>query len=269
MMDAATFTGTIPIDYDKCLGPMIFVDYAADIAQRAAHHHPARVLETAAGTGIVTRALRDLLPAGATLTATDLSAAMLAIARRKFRAEEGVDFQPADATALPFADASFDTVVCQFGLMFFPDRDQSIREVYRVLAPGGRYLFSVWDSLRHNSFGRIAHATVASLFRTHAPSFLDVPFSCHSIDPLKEALIASGFTDVAIAVVGREKEISAATLGRGLVYGSPLVDQIPARGNVTPDRVADAITQALQRELGAEPRRMRLQAIVFSASKPS
>lgn len=140
--DAASFVGNIPQYYDQGLGPMIFVDYAADIAQRAAAGNPARVLETAAGTGIVTRKLRDALPAGAHLTAADLNPSMLDLARSKFRSSEQIAFQPADATALLFADGSFDAVVCQFGLMFFPDKPKSYSEVFRVLAPRGRYIFS-------------------------------------------------------------------------------------------------------------------------------
>jgi ubiquinone/menaquinone biosynthesis C-methylase UbiE len=143
--DAAGFVGNIPQYYDQGMGPMVFVDYAADIARRVAAGNPARVLETAAGTGIVTRKLRDALPAGVHLTATDLNPPMLDVARSKFHAGEQVEFRPADATALPFADRSFDAVVCQFGVMFFPDKAKSYSEVYRVLAPGGRYLFSVWD----------------------------------------------------------------------------------------------------------------------------
>ena len=155
--DAARFIGNIPEHYDVGLGPMIFVDYAADIARRAAACIPTRVLETAAGTGIVTRQLRDFLPPGVHVAATDLNAPMLEVARTKFRSGEQVEFQPADATALPFSDGAFEAVVCQFGVMFFPQKDTSYREVHRVLSPGGRYLFSVWDSHRYNPFGRIAN----------------------------------------------------------------------------------------------------------------
>jgi SAM-dependent methyltransferase len=124
--DAASFIGSIPQHYDQGLGPLIFVDYAADIARRVASGHPTRVLETAAGTGIVTRKLRDALSNDARLTATDLNPPMLEVARAKFRAGEQVEFQPADATALPFADGSFDAVMCQFGIMFFPDKAKSL-----------------------------------------------------------------------------------------------------------------------------------------------
>src|SRR5262249_18999843 len=151
----------IPTHYDQDLGPVIFADYAVDLAKRAGACRPTRVLEIAAGTGIVSRQLRDVLPDDAELVVTDLNAPMLALAGAKFRSGEHVAFELADATALPFGDNRFNAVICQFGLMFFPDKDKSFREVYRVLAPGGRYFFSVWDEHRYNPFGRIADETVA------------------------------------------------------------------------------------------------------------
>ncbi len=266
--DAAGFIGSIPEHYDRGLGPNIFVDFAADIAQRVAAGKPARVLETAAGTGIVTRRLRDALPAAARLTATDLNPPMLEIARAKFHPSEQVEFKPADAMALPFADASFDAMVRQFGLMFFPDKAKSCAEVFRVLGPGGHYVFSVWDSHRHNPFGRIAHEIAGRFFPADPPQFYNVPFSCHQIDPVKETLIAAGFGDIDIAVIRLEKEIlDAAVFAQGLVYGNPLIDQIRARGSVEPELVVDAVLQALRREFGADPGHMPLQAILFSATR--
>jgi ubiquinone/menaquinone biosynthesis C-methylase UbiE len=267
--DAASFIGNIPENYDRYLGPNIFVDYAADIAQRAATRRPARVLETAAGTGIVTRRLRDLLPANAHLTATDLNAPMLEVARAKFRPDEQVDFHPADATALPFGDGAFDAVVCQFGVMFYPDKGLSYRETLRVLAPGGRYLFSVWDSRAYNPFGRFAHDIAARFFPSDPPQFYSVPFSYHQIDVIKEALIEAGFTDINVAVVALDKMVrDVAGFARGLVYGNPLVDQIRARGGVDPDQVVDTLAQELRLAFGPDPGRMPLQAIVFSSAKP-
>jgi len=161
-------------------------------------------------------------------------------------------------------------VVCQFGVMFFPDRRKSCAEVWRVLAPGGRYVFSVWDSHRYNPFGRIAHEVAGRFFPTDPPQFYNVPFSCHQIDPTKEILIAGGFADIVIAVVSLQKDIpDSATFARGLVYGNPLIDQIRARGGVEPEVIFDAMVQALRREFGADPGRMPLQAVVFSAAKPS
>lgn len=268
MSNDASFVGNIPEHYDRGLGPIVFLDYAADIARRAAACDPARVLETAAGTGIVTRRLRDLLPASVPLTATDLNPPMLEIARSKFRSDEQVDFRPADATALPFADGSFDVVVCQFGVMFFPDKDKSYRETHRVLAPGGRYLFNVWDAHRYNHFGRIAHEVVGSFFPADPPQFYQVPFSYHQIDPIKESLIDVGFTNINVAVLRLQKDIpDAVRFARGLIYGNPIIDQIRTRGGVDADRVVDAVAQRLREQYGTDPCRMTLQALIFSANK--
>jgi ubiquinone/menaquinone biosynthesis C-methylase UbiE len=266
--DAAGFTGNIPQYYDQGLGPIIFSEYAADIARRATAGSPARVLETAAGTGIVTRELRDALSGDAQLTATDLNPPMLDIARTKFRPGEQVGFQPADAGALPFADASFDAIVCQFGVMFFPDKAKSFSEACRVLAPGGRYLLSVWDSHRYNPFGRIAHEVAGRFFPADPPQFYSVPFSCHQIDPVKEFLIAAGFDEIGIAVIRQIRELpDVASFARAAVYGNPLIDQVRARGGVDPERIVDALTREFGREFGNDPGRMPVQAIVFSATK--
>jgi SAM-dependent methyltransferase len=171
------------------------------------------------------------MPASAHLTATDLNVDMQDIARDKFRSDEQVAFQPADATALPFPDASFDTVICQFGVMFFPDKDKSYREVHRVIVSGGRYLFNVWDSHRHNPFGRIAHEVIGSFFPADPPKFYEVPFSYHLIDPIKEALIAAGFGGIEVSVVQLHRTVADfSAFARGVVFGNPVFDQIRRRG---------------------------------------
>lgn len=267
--NAASFIGDIPGQYDEGLGPMIFSDYADAMAHRVAAYSPSRVLETAAGTGIVTRRLRDLLPGETHITATDLNAPMLDVARSKFGPREAVAFEAVDATALPFPDAVFDAVVCQFGIMFFPDKEKSYREARRVLAPGGRYFLSVWDAHRYNAFGRIAHEIVRHFFPKDPPQFYRVPFSCHEIDPIKRALLDAGFADLKIALLRLEKTIpDAAAFGRAIVYGNPLIDQIRKRGGVHPDQVVAAVTEALRRELGDDPGCMSIQAIVFEAYVP-
>jgi SAM-dependent methyltransferase len=264
--NAAGFTGNIPEHYDAGLGPILFVKYADDIARRAAVYSPKRVLETAAGTGIVTRRLYDLLPQ-AEILATDLNTPMLEWAAKKFKwGESRVAFRPADATALPFADNMCDAIVCQFGVMFYPDKDKSYRETYRVLAPGGRYIFNVWDSHKHNPFGRMGHELAASFFPVDPPQFYNVPFGYHAIDPIKESLLAAGFGDLKISVVKQEHKLTdAAAAARGMILGNPIIDQIKARGGVDPDTVVQAAKAALEREFATKP--IPLQAIVFEARK--
>ena len=266
--NSTSFSGDIPSNYDRDLGPIIFAGYAADMAARVASSAPQAVLETAAGSGIVTRALRDALPAGAHLTATDLNPDMLAVARTKFRPHEQVNFRQADATVLPFPDASFDTVICQFGIMFFPDKDQGYREARRVLTQGGRLLFSVWDAHRHNAFGRIAHETICSFFTENPPSFYAVPFGYNLIDPIKESLLTAGFEKIVVSVVQQKRPVvDFSAFANGIVFGNPVVGQIRDRGGVEPAEVQNAITTVMRREFGPEPTTISIQAIIFEARK--
>jgi ubiquinone/menaquinone biosynthesis C-methylase UbiE len=269
MNDQTTnFVGSVPEYYDRDLGPVIFADFADDMARRAAATAPANLLEIAAGTGIVSRRLRDVLPPGARLTVTDLNPPMLEVARVKFAAGEAVEFRPADATSLPFGDAEFDAVVCQFGVMFFPDKGKSYAEAYRVLRPGGRYLFSVWDALRHNPYGRIADELMMQFFPADPPQFYRVPFSYHRLDPIADALAEAGFVDLQIFMTRRVKEVAdIAPFARGFVYGNPATDQISARGG-DPEAVRTAMEAAYRREFGSNPSRMPLQIIVFEARRP-
>ena len=265
---SARFTGDIPANYDRGLGPHLFDDYAGDLARRVAAAKPARVLEIAAGTGIVTRLLRDALPAAAHLVASDLNPPMLDVARRKFTADEGIEFQPADATALPFADGAFDAIVCQFGVMFFPDKDKAYREAFRVLAGGGRYHFNVWDSFDFNPFARIVHETVGRFFGADMPRFFTVPFGYHRIDPIKASLADAGFADISVHVFKVDKAISHARLfAEGLILGNPIVEEICVRRTADPAEIVDAVAAALRHAFGDDPGRMPLQAIVFGAAK--
>jgi SAM-dependent methyltransferase len=239
----ALFTGSIPALYDRCLGPLLFVPYARDLAARAAALAPARLLETAAGTGIVTEALAAALPE-AEIVATDLNQAMLDIAAARGLPAR-VSFQAADAQALPFPDARFDLVVCQFGAMFFPDRVGAYGEARRVLRPGGRLLFNVWDSLAHNPVSALLGETVAALFPDDPPSFFRrVPFGYHDTARIETDLRAAGFADIEIETVSLISRVDARAAATGLCQGSPMGNEIEARGGDLA-AVADAAAAAL------------------------
>ena len=266
MRNSEAFSGDIPRHYDEGLGPVQFAPFARDMAKRAAALKPANVLETAAGTGIVTRLLRDALPLDAYITSTDLQTPMLEVARAKFRSDERVAFQTADATALPFGDATFDLVVCQFGVMFFPDKDLAYREVMRVLQSGGTYLFSVWDSQANNAFARVTDGLINATFPVDPPKFMSVPFG-YGFDPIKASLGAAGFVDITVAVVKLVSDvIDVERYARGFVYGSPIIDQVKARGGIDPEQLLTSLTASYRHEFG-DPPQTTLQALVFCARK--
>ena len=262
----AVFAGVIPENYDRHLGAVLFEPYARDLAGRLDVKEEARVLEIACGTGIVTRHLRNRLPAGARLVATDLNPPMIDFAQRKLVGVRGIDWRPADACALPFPAASFDAVVCQFGLMFVPDKSAAFREARRVLVPGGAFLFSVWDSLERNAFARIAHETIGSLFPVDPPTFYQVPFSLHRRDELLSLLAESRFMEPHIEEVALEGlSPSAGELAIGLVEGNPTGTTIRERGGIPVGEVIEAVAAAVAREFGDRPVRLPLKALVVSA----
>lgn len=259
-----SFGGSIPERYDRYLGPALFEPYARDIAARIPKSAK-RVLEVACGTGIVTRQLRDAMPAGAVLTATDLSEAMVAFARSKLPASRELEFRPADAAALPFADSSYDAVVCQFGIMFVPDKAAAFREARRVLTPGGILLFNVWDAFEHNPVSRVAQETVKTLFAKDPPLFYEIPFGFHDAQAIRGLLDGAGFTDVAMHVVScRSRSPSARDYAAGLVTGTPMASFIQERGTVPVEQVAEKVAAAFETAFGKGPIDAPMRALIFS-----
>lgn len=257
------FAGSIPEFYDRCLGPFLFEPYAADLADRAASLRPGRILETAAGTGIVTRALAAALPE-AEIVATDLNPDMLRVAGSRLDSER-VTFAPADAQSLPFPDAAFDLVVCQFGAMFFPDRVAAYREARRVLRPGGAFLFNVWDRLDANPASLAVAEAVAALFPGDPPSFLSrIPFGYHDKAAIEADLRAAGFDEIESETVARRSRGSARDVAPGLCQGSPLRAEIEARAPERLDEATDAALSALVRRCG-DPVDAAMSAHVFTA----
>lgn len=260
---AAAFAGEIPKNYDRYLGPVLFEPFADDMAARLKGKGIANVLEIASGTGILTRRLRDILEPASQLVATDLNGEMLNYARTKFQSGENVKWQEADASALPFADQSFDRVVSQFGLMFVPDKDLANRESFRVLRPGGIYLFSVWDSLADNGIARIAHETISSFFDRDPPRFYEIPFGYHDQDVTRRSLQSAGFSEIEVATLTLPcQSPSAAELAIGLIRGNPVLLMIEERG-ADVAAIINGVARAVAQNFGDRPVTTTMRAQVW------
>ena len=262
------FVGSIPTMYDRHLGPFIFEPYAADMAERVARAGPQRLLETAAGTGRVTRAMARVLPAGVSITATDLNQAMVDFAAAHTIAPN-VTWQQADALALPFADGAFEVVVCQFGAMFFPDKRAGYREALRVLKPGGRFLFSVWDKIEENEISRLVTEAVAALFPADPPQFLArTPHGYHDRTVLREQLNEAGCARVEIETVKKPgRAPSSREPAIGFCQGSPLRGEIEARDATRLEEATAAAADAVAARFGHGAIESTVQAHVITATR--
>lgn len=262
------FLGTVPAAYEQYMVPLLFEPYAADLARRAGALAPGVVLETACGTGVVTRALRAALPDSAAIIATDLSEAMLVRARERLAGAAGVRFRAVDACDLPFPDGSVDLVVSQFGLMFFPDKPKALREVHRVLRPGGSCIISVWEGHETNPTGRLAHDTMREFFPAETRTFYELPHSMGN-RAANEALFAgAGLTGISTDLVRFTGEApSARAAALGLITGTPALGALLERGISDPEPLVASLTRRFAREGGDAPCRLGLSALVLTARR--
>ena len=265
----ARFGGSIPSLYQEYLVPMLFEPYAEELAARVASRPCARVLEVAAGTGAVTRHLAAVLPASAALVATDLNQAMLDLAKTQGTSRP-VTWRQADAMELPFDDGAFDTVVCQFGVMFFPDKAKALAEACRVLSAGGALFFNVWDRIEKNEFAHTVSMTMESAFPVDPPRFLTrTPYGYADRAAIERDLAQGGFTAPPHwhTVVSRSHAPTPRIPAIAFCQGTPLRAEIEARDIGGLDDVTAMAEAALAHRFGPGPVDGRMQAHVITAMR--
>jgi SAM-dependent methyltransferase len=261
------FVGSIPKIYDTCLVPLIFEPYAVDLAKRLASSRISRVLEIAAGTGVATRALASALPDNVAIVATDLNQAMLDHAAA-VGTKRAVEWRQADAMQLPFGDATFDAVVCQFGVMFFPDKPKAYAEARRVLRPGGIFIFNVWDRIEENEFADVVTTALASVFPTDPPRFMArVPHGYFDRLAIERDLANGGFTRTPAfdTLAARSRAASPEIPAIAYCQGTPLRNEIEARDAARLNEATDVAAAAIARRFGQGTVDGKIQAHVVTA----
>ena len=255
---------SMPEYYDRCLAPAVFAPYARYVAGIAATHAPKAVLEVAAGTGVVTAELVRALPA-AQITATDLNPAMVAWAAQRVG---GPAWMPADAQRLPFRDASFDMIVCQFGVMFLPDKAKAFAEAARVLRPDGLFGFTVWDTIDTSPLTAAVIDGLAEAIPDDPPDFLArIPHGYHDPDQVRLDIAAGGLVVESIErVVLRGTAPSARVIAEGFCYGTPLRFELEERGDV--EHLTDELADRMTVEFGPGPVAGDMAGYVVSARRP-
>ena len=259
------FAGSVPENYDRYMVPLIFEPYAVDIAGRAAALSPHAVLEIAAGSGVVTRALAPRLPQGASYTVTDLNQPMLDYATSRQPPDARIKWRQADALALPFENATFDVVCCQFGAMFFPDRPAAYLEAKRVLKPGGRFLFSVWDRIEENIFADDVTNALAKIFTNDPPRFLArTPHGYHDTALIHKELADSGFSNVIIETRAEQSRAPSPRIpAMAYCQGTPLRNEIEARDAGKLEAATDYAASVITNKHGSGEVAAKIQAHVI------
>jgi ubiquinone/menaquinone biosynthesis C-methylase UbiE len=261
------FAGSIPENYDRYLVPLIFQSYAEDMAGRVGAQSPKAVLETASGSGVVTRAMAAVLSRATSYVATDLNQPMLDYAKSRQVGDMGLSWRQADAQELPFDDASFEVVCCQFGAMFFPDRVKAYREAKRVLERGGLFIFNVWDRIEENVFANEVTQAIAELFPADPPRFLArIPHGYHDVALIRSELQTAGFTKVDIKTRAEQSQ-APSPRHPALAYcqGTPLRNEIEAKDANALEAATDHAAKAIAMRHGTGEVSAKIQAHVITA----
>lgn len=266
MESIAAFAGSIPENYERYLGPFLFEPYALDLISRLNDKKYPDILEIACGTGRVTNHLSNSVKHDI-LTATDLNPDMITVAKTKVT-NDRIKWMAADALDLPFPNESFDLVVCQFGIMFFPDKEKGLKEAFRVLKPGAKLVFNTWDKIETNPPIHTGSSIIESYFGDDPPVFYKIPFSMNDEKQLLSLVSGAGFKKIKISLVEKEGiSPSASDLATGMVEGNPVYLSICERDPSLIEPIKEHVKKELAKKYGERPLKSRLQAWVCEAEK--
>ncbi len=247
----------------------MFEPYAQDLVSRIPSTNISSALEIACGTGRTTKYLREFLPSSVRLVATDLNPDMLSVAKKRVSGKN-LTWKVADFLELPFNDRSFDLVICQFGLMFVPDKLKALQEIYRVLKPEGCFLFNTWDRLENNRLIYVGQEILNRFFKGDAPTFYLTPFSMHDMQQMGLMMGRAGFRDSEIILVKKEGMIeSAADAVKGMLEGNPVFIALSEKDPTILPSLRLEFEKTFISEFGDHPLKTQLQAWVGKAWKIS
>ncbi|MBG9376910.1 methyltransferase domain-containing protein [Panacibacter sp. DH6] len=262
------FTGNIPFNYDALLGPFLFAPHAAALVNKLPLNAVSSILELACGTGILTTRLSNHFANSAGIVATDYSDSMLQQAKLKLLNSRNVRLQTADAHQLPFADNSFELVVCQFGIMFFADQPAACREIYRVLSPDGSFIFNTWNSMADNPATKLVNDAITGYFGADAPHFFETPHGMNNAASIIRLLSGAGFANITHEVVEITVEnVAASTIARGFVTGTPMFGELVRLDPSSPEKIIAIAEEKLAVAYGGSHVPVTTSALFFSAHK--
>ena len=267
MSSVTAFAGSVPQNYETYLGPLFFEPYALDLVERIQNTGLENILEIACGTGRVTKHLASKLSPTTALIATDLNKDMLRVAE-SIVTSKNIKWQVADAHELPFEGDTFDLVICQYGVMFFQDKPKALREINRVLKPGGNFIFNTWNELQYNALSQMAQTVLEEVYPNDPPRFLEKgPYSFYNQEPIKALLTEAGFSNISIELVA--KTGLAATpedAVNGILDGTPNFGYIAER-DIPPSIAKEKLKTLLTYHYGSKNLQLPMQAFVVEAKK--
>ena len=262
-----SFNRIIAENYENYLGPIFNDVYAKDLTRRLASHKINSILETACGTGQVTRLLRKIFPE-TRIVSTDLNPGMIEMAKKVVSENDKIEWHNANAEELPYDSSTFDAVICQFGLMFVPNKQKAVNEAFRVLKNGGRFIFNTWDSLEINNISKMANDTVNTFFKDNPPDFFRVPFSMHDSNEIEKLLQNSGFSNITVEnVLFTGHADSADDAVKALISGTPVYIAICERDEKMLPDIQQSLHKRIESEFGTSSLKIPLSAWVAEGVK--